>query len=72
MHHLDKEQSVLMDAVVDYAKTRIAMDPPPLDGPRSEEYLKALYGASITKDGLAGEEILRRFVEGFAPATLST
>ena len=71
MHHLDKEQSVLMDAVVDYAKTRIAMDPPPLDGPRSEEYLKSLYGASITKDGLAGEEILRRFVEGFAPATLS-
>ena len=71
MHHLDKEQSVLMDAVVDYAKTRIAMDPPPLDGPRSEEYLKCLYGASITKDGMAGEEILRRFVEGFAPATLS-
>lgn len=51
---------------------RIALQPPPLDGPRSADELRALYGANVTEDGIGGEEALRRFVEGYAPATLSS
>ena len=71
MHSLDGKTEDLMRAVLDYSRARIGMDPPPLDGPRSESYLEGLYGGNLTEDGIDGHEILRRFVEGYAPATLS-
>jgi glutamate/tyrosine decarboxylase-like PLP-dependent enzyme len=72
MHRLDEESRALANEVVRYAMDRIAMQPPPLDGPRPLEELRSLYGPSITEEGLGGHEVLRRFVEGYAPATLST
>lgn len=72
MHRLDQETRQLANEVVRYALERISLQPPPLDGPRSYEELHSLYGATITPDGLGGHEVLQRFVDGFAPATLST
>ena len=72
MHRLDDELRSLQTAIVRYALERIALQPPPLDGPRTLEELASLYGSSITKEGIGGEEALRRFIEGYAPATLSS
>ena len=46
MHSLDGKTEDLMRAVLDYSRARIGMDPPPLDGPRSESYLEGLYGGN--------------------------
>lgn len=71
MHRLDEETRALATAVTRYALERISLQPPPLDGSRSEAELQALYGDNITEEGIGGDEALRRFVEGYAPATLS-
>lgn len=72
MHRLDEETLQLEKAIVQYALERVALQPPPLDGPKSEAELEALYGPNVTEDGIGGEEALRRFIEGYAPATLSS
>jgi L-2,4-diaminobutyrate decarboxylase len=72
VHRLDDELRSLESSIVRYALERIALQPPPLDGPRSLEELSSLYGPNVTEDGIGGEEALRRFVEGYAPATLSS
>ena len=72
MHRLDEETLQLEKAIVQYALGRIALQPPPLDGPKSEAELATMYGANVTDEGIGGEEALRRFVEGYAPATLSS
>ncbi|MCI2974677.1 MAG: pyridoxal-dependent decarboxylase [Ferrimicrobium sp.] len=72
MHRLDEETLKLEKAIVQYALQRVALQPPPLDGPRSETELSALYGPNVTDEGIGGQEALRRFIEGYAPATLSS
>jgi glutamate/tyrosine decarboxylase-like PLP-dependent enzyme len=72
VHRLDEETLQLEKAIVQYALERVALQPPPLDGPKSEAELEALYGPNVTEDGIGGEEALRRFIEGYAPATLSS
>ena len=72
MHRLDEETLQLEKAIVQYALERVALQPPPLDGPKSEAELQALYGPNVTEEGIGGEEALRRFIEGYAPATLSS
>jgi L-2,4-diaminobutyrate decarboxylase len=71
VHRLDEETRALATAVTRYTLERISLQPPPLDGSRSEAELQALYGDNITEEGIGGSEALRRFVEGYAPATLS-
>jgi glutamate/tyrosine decarboxylase-like PLP-dependent enzyme len=71
VHRYDAETARLAHAVVEYALERVAMDPPPLDGPRSPAELEAEAGQTITPDGLGGLEALRRFAEVLAPATVS-
>jgi len=72
VHRLDEETLQLEKAIVQYALERVALQPPPLDGPKSEAELQALYGPNVTEEGIGGEEALRRFIEGYAPATLSS
>ncbi|MHB8189491.1 MAG: pyridoxal phosphate-dependent decarboxylase family protein [Ferrimicrobium sp.] len=72
MHRLDDETIRLEQEIIQYVRERIAMQPPPLDGTRSLAELQDLFGPSVTEEGLGGSEALRRFVEGYAPATLST
>jgi glutamate/tyrosine decarboxylase-like PLP-dependent enzyme len=71
MHGHDASTEVLTDAIVRYAVDRVRLDPPPLDGPRTEAELRALAGATITPEGIGGLEALRIFGEVLAPACIS-
>lgn len=72
MHRLDANTRELADEVVQYALQRISMQPVPLDGPKPREELEKMYGPSITAEGIDGSELLKRFVEGYVLATMST
>ncbi len=72
MHRPSPEGDRLADAVVDHALRRVRMDPPPLDGPRTGDELRAAAGATITPSGIGGDEALRIFADVLAPATIST
>jgi len=71
MHKYRASTNELAQGVVDYALSRIRMDPPPLDGPRTADELARTTGLTITEDGLGGAEALRIFGDVLAPATMS-
>ncbi len=71
MHKYRASTNELAQGVVDYALSRIRMDPPPLDGPRTADKLARTTGLTITEDGLGGAEALRIFGDVLAPATMS-
>ena len=71
MHRHDASTEVLTQAVVRYAIDRVRMDPPPLDGPRAPEELRAMAGKTITATGVGGLEALRIFGDVLAPACIS-
>ena len=58
-------------AVIDYARERLTLDPVPLDHPRTKAELDAAVGATITPEGLSGEQAFRLFAEELAPSCLS-
>jgi glutamate/tyrosine decarboxylase-like PLP-dependent enzyme len=62
---------VLTQAVVRYAIDRVRLDPPPLDGPRTVEELRAMAGRTVTPRGIGGLEALRVFGDVLAPACIS-
>ncbi len=70
--HRAGADSDLRDAIYKYAAERMAMDPVPLDGPKSPEELLALAGNTITESGMGGIAALSLFEEVLAPATIST
>lgn len=72
MHEFDQETKELAKSIIEYSLDRISMTPAPLDGPKSPQELKSLYGSNITSSGIGGNEALRRFSEGYATATLSS
>ncbi len=71
MHTFDADTERLLQQVIDYARTRLRMDPVPLDGPQPPAVLRERAGQTITADGLGGDEALRVFTEVLAPATVS-
>jgi L-2,4-diaminobutyrate decarboxylase len=71
VHRRDESIAELTDAIVEYALWRVALDPPPLDGPRTEAELRAAAGTTITPEGIGGLEALRVFSEVLAPACIS-
>ncbi len=71
MHGRDAATEELTDAVIAYALGRVAMDPPPLDGPRPVAELRAAVGETITPDGIGGLEALRLYAEVLGPACVS-
>lgn len=72
MHEPTPETDRIAQKVVDYALTRIRMDPPPLDGPKTAEELRRIAGPTVTEQGLGGDEALRLFSDVLTPATIST
>ncbi len=70
-HGFDADTDQLADEVITYARERLSLDPPPLDGPSSYEDLVEAAGATITETGL-GPEALRIFRDILAPACIST
>jgi L-2,4-diaminobutyrate decarboxylase len=71
MHRYTDETEALSKAIVTYARNRIA-SPQPLDGSASGDELARRAGATVTPEGIGGEEALRVWSEVLAPATIST
>lgn len=70
MHRFDPSTELLAEAAVRYALDRVRLDPPPLDGPRTREFLDAL-GPTVTPEGIGGLAALRLYCEQLAPASIS-
>lgn len=71
MHRHDESTEVLTEAIVRYATDRVRLDPPPLDGPRTADELRALAGPTVTPTGMGGLEALRVFGDVLAQACIS-
>ena len=73
MHSFDKDADHLaVDKVLRYARERLLMDPIPLDGAQTEDYLRAAAGRTITPEGLGSTRAMELFEHTLAPACLST
>jgi glutamate/tyrosine decarboxylase-like PLP-dependent enzyme len=70
VHEYDHSIDQLARSVFRYALERVRMDPP-LDGPETPETLRARAGATVTPEGLGGQEALRVWADVLAPATIS-
>ena len=71
MHRYDEETDRLAQAVIDYARRRMRLDPVPLDGPRSPSELYAAVGETVTEKGLGGEHVLALFDAVLSRACIS-
>jgi L-2,4-diaminobutyrate decarboxylase len=71
VHGWSDDTERLAGSVFEYARYRLRLDPVPLDGPRSQEDLKAAVGETVTPGGLGGDEALRVFTDVLAPACIS-
>ena len=65
------ENSDLRELVFDYARERLQLNPPPLDGSATPESLQKLTGNTITESGLGGAQALNLFANSAATATIS-
>ncbi|MHA3834743.1 pyridoxal phosphate-dependent decarboxylase family protein [Terrabacter sp. AAH1] len=73
MHSFEKDADhVAVDKVLSYARERLLMDPIPLDGAQTEEYLASEAGQTITREGLGSTRAMELFEHTLAPACLST
>jgi L-2,4-diaminobutyrate decarboxylase len=73
VHSFDKDaDDIAVDKVLTYARERLLMDPIPLDGPQSEDYLLSAAGQTITAAGLGSTRAMELFEHTLAPACLST
>lgn len=72
MHGYDEYTQDLGKSILEYAAKRLALDPVPLDGPRTKEQLDAVAGEALTERGIGGQEALRLFAEELSLACLST
>ena len=72
MHRPSQASAKLREAIFEYSKDRLELDPVPLDAPQTLEYLQQVVPATITDAGLGGEEALRVFTEVLAPSCIST
>jgi glutamate/tyrosine decarboxylase-like PLP-dependent enzyme len=72
MHRYTNATAQTEAAIVAYATSRLALDPPPLDRPETPETLAERVGATVTARGLGASEALRIYREHLAPAMIST
>jgi len=73
VHSFDKDADhVAVDKVLSYARERLLMDPIPLDGAQTEDYLRSTAGQTITAAGLGSTRAMELFEHTLAPACLST
>ena len=71
MHRFDDETELLAQAILDYARRRLILDPVPLDGPLPLAELVAAAGQTITDEGLGGQEALALFDTVLSKACIS-
>jgi len=67
----DDETSDLRELVFEYARERLKLNPPPLDGSASAQTLQERTGNTITESGLGGAKALNLFANSAATATIS-
>ncbi|MGO4596152.1 pyridoxal phosphate-dependent decarboxylase family protein [Terrabacter sp. 2RAF25] len=73
MHSFDKDADhIAVDKVLSYARERLLMDPIPLDGAQTQDYLQSAAGQTITPAGLGSIRAMELFEHTLAPACLST
>ena len=72
MHSSTPQTVALREEVLQYARERMAMDPAPLDGPQTLQYLKKHAANTINEKGLGGHKALKVFEDVLAPACIST
>ena len=70
MHRFDRRGKRLSWRILSYALTRMRTDPP-LDHSETPEVLRARAGATVTDDGIGGDEALRIWRDVLAPACIS-
>ena len=71
MHEFDETTRALGDEVLRYTKERLALDPVPLDFPRTKAELDTVAAGAISADGIGGLAAMRLFEEDLGPACLS-
>jgi glutamate/tyrosine decarboxylase-like PLP-dependent enzyme len=71
MHRFTEETEQEARAILDYALARIRLDPPPVDGPLTEQELTERVGDTVTPKGIGSDEALRLFADVLAPACIS-
>lgn len=71
MHKHDAATAALREKIFDYARERMELDPPPLDGSASYTELRAAMPDTITEAGIGGDKALELFGDVLAPATMS-
>lgn len=71
MHRHDDATAALREKIFDYARERMELDPPPLDGTASFAELRAVMPDTVTESGIGGEKALELFGEVLAPACMS-
>lgn len=72
MHVSTEETVALREAIFDYARERMSLDPAPLDSPLELQELQRLAPNSVSEQGMGGPAALKLFAEVLAPACLST
>ena len=71
VHGWNDDVEHLADAVFEYSKKRLQLDPLPLDNTRTFAELEKSAGETITRQGIGGDEALRIFAEVLAPAVIT-
>jgi glutamate/tyrosine decarboxylase-like PLP-dependent enzyme len=71
MHRFGEDAERLAEAVRDYARDRLRLDPVPLDGPRPYAELAAEAGQTVTPEGIGWLEAMRIYAEVLGPANVS-
>lgn len=71
MHRYDEDTDRLAQAILEYARHRLRLDPVPLDGPRPAADLYAEVGETITAEGIGGDRALQLFDDVLSKACIS-
>jgi glutamate/tyrosine decarboxylase-like PLP-dependent enzyme len=72
LHDFDAPAELTAHRILDYVMHRIALSPPPLDGPRSPDDLRAATGEMITPRGIGYDQAFALFRNVLAPACISS
>jgi glutamate/tyrosine decarboxylase-like PLP-dependent enzyme len=71
VHRYDDDTDRLAQAILEYARHRLRLDPVPLDGPRPYAELYAEVGETITPEGIGGDRALQLFDDVLSKACIS-
>jgi L-2,4-diaminobutyrate decarboxylase len=71
MHVTTESTAKLRERIFDYTRMRLEMNPPPIDGPATPEFLQAATGEMITEEGLGGDKAFDLFDQVLARACIT-